>query len=290
MVERNSPSRIVFIVITSILLTGIALLCVVPMWHVIMSSISDGYSLFTDRGLHLIPAGKISFEGYKLILGMKEVWIGYLWTIIYVVSTTACGLLLTLFGGYYLSKKTLWQKPVSIFILMTMMFSGGLVPTYMVIHSLGLVNTPLAVIIPGCTNAIFIMMATTAFRQIPASIEEAAQIDGAGHWRIMFQISLPMAKGIMMVVAMNCVVFQWNNWFNPSIYLANKREIWPLQLVIKDLMAVYSEGNILASSNINFDQLTIPSVLSVISSVPILVACPFFQKYFGNMAIGGVKE
>ena len=290
MVDKKNPSRIVFLVIVSILLAGIAFICVVPMWHTIMASISDGYSLFTNDGLLLVPAGKISFEGYKLVFGMSSVWLGYLWTIIYVAGSTVCGLILTLFGGYYLSKKTLWQKPISIFIILTMMFNGGLVPTYMVIRTLGLVGNPLALIIPGCTNAIFIMMAVTTFKQIPASIEEAAQLDGAGHWRTMFQISLPMAKGIMMVVAMNCVVIQWNSWFNPSIYLGNAREFWPLQLVMRDLLAQYSEAKILQSANIKYEQFTIQFVLSVISTIPILVACPFFQKYFGNMTVGGVKE
>ena len=290
MVDKKNPSRIVFLVIVSILLAGIAFICVVPMWHTIMASISDGYSLFTNDGLLLVPAGKISFEGYKLVFGMSSVWLGYLWTIIYVAGSTVCGLILTLFGGYYLSKKTLWQKPISIFIILTMMFNGGLVPTYMVIRTLGLVGNPLALIIPGCTNAIFIMMAVTTFKQIPASIEEAAQLDGAGHWRTMFQISLPMAKGIMMVVAMNCVVIQWNSWFNPSIYLGNAREFWPLQLVMRDLLAQYSEAKILQSANIKYEQFTIQFVLSVISTIPILIACPFFQKYFGNMTVGGVKE
>lgn len=290
MVEHPSWSRIVFLVIAYIVLIGLALLCVLPLWHVIMASISDGYSLFLSDGLLLLPAGGIDFGGYGLVFAMSEVWLGYLWTIIYVVATMVLGVFLTMCGGYYLAKKTLWTKPISIIILLTMMFNGGLIPTYMVIRTLGMVNTPLALIVPGCTNAIYVMMAMTTFRGIPASVEEAAELDGAGHWRTMFQISFPMAKGMMMVIAMNIVVYSWNAWFPASIYLPNARDFWPLQLVMRDLIDRYSEANIMQDVFRNNSEFTIQYVLSVISTLPILVACPFFQRYFGNMALGAVKE
>lgn len=292
MVEHPSVSRIVFLIIAYILLSAICVVCILPLWHVIMASLSDGWQLYISDSFLVIPLSRVNFGGYGIAFGMADVWRGYGMTILYVVSTTLLGLFLTMCGGYYLAKKTLWQKPVGFLILMTMMFNGGLIPTYMVIRTLGLVNTPLALIIPGCTNAIFVMMATATFRGIPASIEEAAEMDGAGHWRMMFQISFPMAKGIMMVVAMNIVVVTWNNWFNASIYLINGREFWPLQLVIRELMNVYSDANLarIPPAQLNEDLFTLQYVLSVIATLPILVACPFFQKYFGNMTVGGVKE
>lgn len=290
MVEKVSVGRIIFLIIAIALLVFTAFICILPLWHVIMASFSDGFSLYTSDSILFIPVGKISFEGYKLVFALPEVWKGYAMTIFYVVASTLLGVFLTLCGGYYLSRKTLWTKFVGIFIIITMMFSGGLVPTYMVIRSLGMINTPFAIIIPGCTNAIYIMMAATAFRAVPASIEEAARLDGCGHWRMMFKIYFPMAKGIMMVVAMNCVVMQWNSWFAASIYLPTERDLWPLQLVMKDLMAQYSEANILQKLPINFDQFNIQYILIVISTIPLLIACPFFQRYFGNATIGGVKE
>ncbi len=290
MVEHPSVGRIVFLVVDIILLLGIAFVCILPLWHVIMASISDGYALYTTKSLLFVPAGKISFEGFSKVIALSQVWKGYGMTLVYVVSSTVLGVFLTMCGGYYLSKKTLWTKFISILILLTMMFNGGLVPTYMVLRTLGLLNTPFAIIIPGCTNAIYIMMAMTAFRNVPPSIEEAATLDGCGHWRMMFQISFPMAKGIMMVVAMNCVVMQWNSWFPASIYLTTARDLWPLQLVMKELMNTYSESNILKTLPIDFDKFVIQYVLIVISTIPILIACPFFQRYFGDMTVGGVKE
>lgn len=290
MVEKTSVSRIIFLIVTILLLLFIAFICIIPLWHVIMASFSDGYSLYINDNILFVPAGKVSFEGYKLVFQMSEVLQGYGMTILYVVTSTLLGVFLTLCGGYYLSRKTLWTKFVSILILLTMMFNGGLVPTYMVIRSLGLLNTPFAIIIPGCTNAIYIMMAATTFRSVPSSIAEAAKLDGCGHWRMMFQIYFPMAKGIMLVVAMNCVVMQWNSWFEASIYLPTARELWPLQLVMKDVMAAYSESQILQSLPIAFDKFNIQYVLIVISTVPLLIICPFFQRYFGNATVGGVKE
>ena len=289
MVEKTTAGRIIFLIFAIALLVAIAFVCILPLWHVIMASFSGGDALYGSNSLLLLPTGKATLEGYKTVFQFPEVWKGYLMTIVYVVTSTLLGIFLTLCGGYYLSRKTLWTKFVGVFIIITMMFSGGLVPTYMVIRSLGLLNTPFAIIIPGCTNAIYIMMAATTFRAVPSSIEEAARLDGCGHWRMMFQVYFPMAKGIMMVVAMNCVIMQWNSWFAASIYLPSARDLWPLQLVMKDLMSIYSKST-LEQQGFDFTKLNVQFVLIVISTLPILIASPFFQRYFGNATVGGVKE
>ena len=292
MVEKATVGRMIFLIFDILLLLFIAFVCIIPLWHVIMAAISDGHAMYTSDSILILPAGGISFEGFKYVIGMPEVWKGYGMTIFYVVSSTLLGVFLTMLGGYYLSQKTLYSKFVNVFVILTMMFNGGLVPTYMVIRTLGLINTPLAIIIPGCTNAIYIMMAVTAFKNVPQAIKEAALLDGCGHFRMMFKIYFPMAKGIIMVVAMNCVIMQWNSWFTASIYLTGPkaRDLWPLQLVMKDLMATYSEDKILSTLPIDFNKFNIQYVLIVVSTLPILIASPFFQRYFGDATVGGVKE
>ena len=187
-----------------------------------------------------------------------------------------------------MSRTTKLKKFMIGFVMTTMMFGGGMVPTYMVIRKLGWVGTPWAVIIPGCTNAMFIIMMMNEFNRIPKENYEAAMLDGAGPIRTLFQIALPQAMNMGTVIIFNLVVGVWNSWLQASIYLTNNRELWPLQLFIREITA--NAENFLQSTNPDYSRYLIQYAVIIVSILPILVLFPFFQKKLEKATItGGIK-
>jgi putative aldouronate transport system permease protein len=179
-------------------------------------------------------------------------------------------------------------------ILLTLMFSGGLIPSYMINRALGLVNRRLGVIIPGVINGFFIMIMRSAFVQLPASYEESAKLDGAGPVTILVRILAPLVKATIAVIVMNIVVMQWNSWFPASIYLARRRDLWPLQLFMREILVQNDTNRILTGTDAvnavdNVAHLVKYSV-TIIGTLPILAAYPFAQKYFvKGVTLGGIK-
>jgi putative aldouronate transport system permease protein len=196
---------------------------------------------------------------------------------------------LEVIAGYVLSRKVRIKNFLSIFILFTMMFSGGLVPTFMVIKKLGMVGTMWSLIIPGSTNAAFIFIMMNAFLQVPESTVEAAEIDGAGHFTLMFRIMLPQALSLTTVIVLNSVLLQWNSWYAASIYVATNRSLWPLQLWIKQIVAQNTE--FLNTTNPDYNRYLIQYAVITLATYPILIVFPFFLKYIEKgVLLGGVKE
>lgn len=286
--DKGLGNNIANTVIAALLLF-VAFVSFIPLWHVLMASLSDGRRLLAHEGLLWLPAGQASLGGYRIMFADLSILTGYLNTIIYVVGATFFGILINTSGGYVLSRDSRLKSILTIFVTFTMLFNGGLIPTYMVIRALGWVGTRWAILIPGCTNAFFLIMLMNAFRNVPASTVESARIDGAGHLRVMFQIMLPQAKSMLTVVMINSVVMQWNSWFPASIYVPNRRELWPLQLWIRQLVA--DNANILQAANPDFDRWLVQYAVIIAASLPILITFPFFQKRLeSGMIIGGVKE
>ena len=288
MVETpTAGDRVVDIVV--VILCGLVAFCsVIPMWHVLMSSFSDGKTLLAHEGLVLLPVGEFNLDGYKHIFKNAGIVSGYLNAIIYTVATTACGFMLSTITGYALSRKTKIQPIIIGMIMFTMLFSGGMVPSYMVIKSLGWVGTRWALIIPGCTNAMFMVMMMNAFNGIPKEMYEAARIDGAGHFRTMTQIMLPQAMNLGSVIILNSVVGNWNSWLPASIYVPNNKKLWPLQLWIKQITA--DNENFLNTSNPDYSRYLIKFAVIIAAILPIVVTFPFFQDKLGKGVIaGGVK-
>ncbi len=288
MVETPTASdRVVDIVV--VILCGLVAFCsVIPMWHVLMSSFSDGKTLLAHEGLVLLPVGKFNLDGYKHIFKNAGIVSGYLNAIIYTVATTACGFMLATITGYALSRKTKIQPVIIGMIMFTMLFGGGMVPTYMVIKALGWVGTRWALIIPGCTNAMFMVMMMNAFNGIPKEMYEAARIDGAGHFRTMTQIMLPQAMNLGSVIILNSVVGNWNSWLPASIYVPNNKKLWPLQLWIKQITA--DNENFLNTSNPDYSRYLIKFAVIIAAILPIVVLVPFFQdKLEKGVIAGGVK-
>lgn len=288
MVETPTAGDRVVDVIVYTVCALVALASVIPMWHVLMSSLSDGKALMAHEGLVLWPVGGFNLEGFKLIFQNNGIVQGFMNSIIYTVGTTVCGFLLATVTGYALSRRTKMKPIVTGLIMFTMLFSGGMVPTYMVIRALGWVGTRWALIIPGCTNAMYMIMMMNAFNSVPKEMYEAATIDGAGHIRTLFSVALPQAMNLGYVIILNTVVGAWNSWLPASIYVSNKKNLWPLQLWIQQITA--DNQNFLNTSNPDYSRYLIQFCVIVAATLPIVVAFPFFQdKLEKGVMAGGIK-
>ena len=270
-------------------LSIVALICVIPLWHVLMSSFSEGQQLMAHSGTVLTPVGgKFNLGGYEYIFKDSSVMLGYLNTLLYVAGGTALGLVMNVVGGYVLSRETKLRSVMTLIVIFTTMFNGGMIPTYMVIRKLGMTGTRLALIIPGATNAMFMLLVMNSFLSVDKSYYEAASIDGAGHLSTIFQVILPQAKGMVIVTAINTAIMKWNSWFEASIYVPTDKTKWPLQLWVKQLTS--SGMDFLKTQNPDYNRYLIQYAAIVISTVPILVALPFFiKKLEKGMVLGGVK-
>jgi putative aldouronate transport system permease protein len=295
MIERVGPSRAVFNLLNYTFMVFLCLVCVMPMWHVAMASISNPRLLFASSGIVWRPLGDTTLQGYRLVFRNGFIINGYINTLIYVAANTLLGTALTAIAGFVLSRPNLRLGTLfSLMILLTMMFSGGLIPSYMINRSLGLVNNRLGNILPGVINAFFIMIMRSAFVQLPASYEESAKLDGAGPVTILVRILMPLVKATLAVVIMNIVVMQWNSWFQASIYLARRRDLWPLQLFMREILVQNDTNRILSGTDAanaadNVAHLVKYSV-TIIGTLPILAAYPFAQKYFvKGITLGGIK-
>ena len=295
MIEKNSISRTVFCILNYAFFVLFSIACVLPIWHVIMASFSDPRVLMGTSGLVLKPLGEATLEGYKLVIGNMAVLRGYLNTFIYVIWVALVGTALTALAGFLISRADfMLAKPLSLFILFTMMFSGGLIPSYMVIRQLGLINTRWALMIPGITNAFYIMMISSSLKSLPSSYEESAKLDGAGPVTIMVRILLPLIKANLAVVIMFNVIGMWNAWYPASIYLPRARELWPLQLVMREMLIENDMKSVITSSDtkdaVDFVANLCKYCVTVVGTLPILCAYPFAQRYFvAGVQMGGVK-
>ena len=294
--RSKSIGRKIFISINSIVLIVISVICIIPIIHVIMSSLSDPVALSTSRGLVLWPR-KLSIEGYREVLKAASVWKGYAHTLIYVTVQTVLGVFFTSLGAYVLSRKHLFLRNGAMFLItFTMMFNGGLIPNYLLMSSLGLLDTNWAVILPGCITPMNLIIMRTFFQSIPDSLEESAKLDGAGAWTILFRIYYPLSKASHAVIALFLIVAQRNSYFIAMIYLQD-RELWPLQLVLKDLIATAQGAAMLSSqSGGGSSGLTVMMTkvvnyaVIVVGTLPIFCIYPFVQKYFvKGVMIGSIK-
>lgn len=295
MIERRTPGRIVFNSFNYTLMIVLSISFFIPLWHVIAASLSDPRSLMAHSGLILYPLGKATVEGYRLVLSDPSILTGYANTLIYVAATTVLGTVLTITAGFVISRQNMKLKvPITAFILFTMMFSGGLIPTYMVVKWLGMTGHRASIIIPGVINAFFIIIMKAAFEQLPGSYEESAKLDGAGPIAILVKILVPLVKSTIAVVIMFTAVLQWNSWFPASIYISTNRELWPLQLVMREILVQNDTSKIISGSVANDAADLVKNLVKycvvVVGTLPILCVYPFAQKYFvQGIQLGGVK-
>lgn len=279
----------------SYLILGLLLIVIIyPLYFIVIASFCDP-DLVSSGQITLIPKG-LNLDGYKRILSYKEVWRGYANTIYLTVFGTAFNLFLTLPVAYVLSrKKFMARKLITGLMMFTMFFSGGLIPTYLLVDRIGLYNTPYTLIfIAGLSVQNVIIVRTTIMGNIPEDMFEAATIDGSDHFEYFFRFVLPLSKSIIAVMVLYYGVGHWNDYMNALIYV-NKADYFPLQLVLRNILIV---GQQLAQSVETADEALqlqreaelIKYGLIVVSSAPLLFIYPFIQKYFEKgVMIGSVK-
>ncbi len=292
MLKRTTGQKI-FAVFNTIGLLLLSLIFLLPVWHVLMGSVSDPLKVSAHSGVILRPLGEVTLGGYQLVLQNNSILRAYANTILVVTAATLLGLFLTILAAYVMSVRGLyWKKPINFLVTFTMIFNGGLIPTYMVVRNLKLMDTYWALIIPGCCVAYNIIIMRTSFSEVPDAITEAATIDGAGHFRILFQIVLPVSKAIIAVIVLFYAIQHWNAWFNASIYLRD-RQLFPLQLVLREIVLNSSENSIVADADANTVDIFRPLIKYcsiMVSIIPMMVIYPFVQKYFvTGVMIGSVK-
>lgn len=281
----------IFILIVYILMGLMTLVCLYPMWHVIMASFSDPLELMRHSGVILRPLGN-SFEGYRVVLQNPNIPRSYMNTIFYVVLGTIINMVLTTFGSYALSRKGyMGKRLLTLLIVFTMYFNAGLVPNFLLVKNLGMYNTVWALVLPGAVSTWNLIVMKTSFQSVPVSLEESARLDGANDFVILFKIFLPLSKATVAVMILFYAVIHWSSWFNAMIYLSDRGK-FPLQLIMREiLIANSSGGNSMTDTDAMFLEEVVKYATIVVSTVPILFIYPFAQKYFmSGVMMGSVKE
>ncbi len=271
----------------------IMLVCLYPVWYVAVASFSNSNALTQHSGLLFRPID-FSMDAYKKVFQNPMIGKGYLNTLFILIIGVFLDLVMTSLGAYFLSRKrVMFKKPIMLFIVFTMFFSGGMIPFYINLKELHLTNTLWGLIIPFMITTSNLIILRTSFESIPESLIEAAQIDGAGHIRILTTIVLPLSKAMLAVMVLYYGVSIWNSWFWASAILRN-REMYPLQIILREILLSNDTSSMTAGTSATDTEaigMTIKYATIMVATVPILCVYPFLQKYFtkGTM-VGAVKE
>lgn len=291
--EYKSKGYTVFSIFNYLFLVLLGFICIYPFYYVVIASISDPVKLIAHDGLLLTPLKNITLAGYKLVFSNKLVLSGYKNTFIILFVGLGINLVLTTMGAYVLSLRELYlRKPLTIFVIITMYFSGGMIPSYLNIKDLGMMDSIISLIIPGAITTSNLIIMRSAFMAVPESLSEAAKIDGANHMQIMTKIMIPLVKATLAVMVLYYGVAHWNSWFNASIYLRSSAK-YPLQLVLRNILIEGQANEMLADIGTAESPQVLQLIkyaLIVVSSVPIMCVYPFLQKFFEKgVMIGAVK-
>ena len=277
------------------LLVLLAIVTLYPFWYILIISISTQAEA-NKIGLHIFTANP-NFDSYRSIFKNRYIYMAYGNTIIRAVLGTSINLCLTTMLAYAMSKKYLPHRNFyTSIIIFTMFFSGGLIPSYLLIRNLNLLNTIWALIIPGAIGTYNMIIIRNYFQSLPIELEESAKIDGANDLRILLSIYLPVSTPVIATVTLWCLVGHWNAWFDALIYTNGNQKLMVLQLLLRKLLIEGSNNLINASSLKIEDSSLAPSTESIkaatimVSTLPILMVYPFIQKYFvKGIMIGSLK-
>ena len=290
---RLSRADQVFDAVNYVILTLCLLVVAYPLYFIVIASVSDPTAVYAGRVV-LWPAS-FTLEGYRRILDYASFFTGYRNTILYTLVGTVVNVAITIPGAYALSRKDLVGRNIMMMgITFTMIFSGGLIPTYLLVIQLNLYNTMWALILPAAVSSWNFIVARTFFQQtIPDELLEAATLDGAGNTQFFLRIVLPLSKSIIAVMVLFYAVNHWNSYFNALIYLKSA-EKYPLQLVLRNILFENSLGDMVEDASTLALQQRLGDLIKygiiIASSLPLLILYPFLQRYFiQGVMIGAVK-
>lgn len=289
---KTSLGDKIFVVINSAILICLCFVTLYPIWYVFCASLTSNTYLVSHPGIMLWPH-EVTFGAYKMAFSHPLLLSGYKNTLLILAVSLPINILMTLFAGYFMASKDVMFKPlIQGLIMFTMFFSGGMIPAYLNIRSLGLYNSLWALILPGALSVYNSIICKTAIEAVPESLKESAYIDGANDVIILFRIIVPLIKATLAVLLLYYGVGHWNAWFNASIYLKDNEKL-PIQNIMRAILIANS--NVLNSAAAENDQVNqfaeaIKYSTIILTTVPVLCIYPFIQKYFvKGVMIGAVK-
>ncbi len=292
MVSRRSPAEIVFDLLNTILLVFAVIVTLYPLLYVAFASVSDATEMMKFRGVLLAPLG-FDLQAYQRVLTNPMVGYGYRNTLFIVIVGTTLNVLMTTLAAYALSRRRLYFKNLVVFLItFTMFFSGGLIPTYVVVQRLGLTNTYWSVILLLALDTFYLIVTKTYFQSIPESLEESAKIDGANDLVILRRIFLPLSKPVLATFLLFYAVDRWNEWFYAMLFI-KKSTLLPLQVIIRNMVfvTIYEiRDSALDSVNVFFGE-GIKMAAIILTMLPIMLFYPFLQKHFvKGVLVGAIKS
>lgn len=299
-VIKETKTDRLFLICNYLYVTIAFVLVLYPVVYILSASISTP-SYVNSGEMWLFPKG-ITFEGYVRVFENSKIWVGYGNTILYTVVGTSINLLVTLPAAYALSRKDFVGRGFFMgMFLVTMFFSGGLIPTYLIVKQLGLVNSMWALILPGAASVWNIIVARTFFQStIPIELQEAAHMDGCTNLRLFLKIVVPLSTPIIAVMALFYGVGHWNSYFNALVYL-NDQSKYPLQMVLRQILVLQemttstqglaTSGEAAMAMNARADMAALLKyAVIIVATLPIIAVYPFVQRYFvQGVMIGSVK-
>lgn len=292
---KTSYADRVFDIVNIILMSVLLMVFVWPLWFVLIASISDPVEV--NLGNVLLLPKQFTTISYRTLLEHKEIWMGYVNAVFYTVVGTLINLILSVCCAYPLSQKDFLPKRFfMVIILITMYVNGGLVPTYLVVKNLGLVDTRWAMILPGAISVYNCLVLRTYFmNSIPEELKEASTLDGANSAQYLVSVVLPLSKPVLAVVGLYYGVAHWNDFYNALLYLYDE-SLYPLQYILRNILYSYNlENDSIALANLSTEKiamakLTMKYSLVIVASFPMLCIYPFIQKFFvKGVMIGAVK-
>jgi putative aldouronate transport system permease protein len=295
---RLTTGDLIFTICNYIFWVLVLLIVIYPLYLIVISSVSDPYAVMNGEVL-LYPVD-FSWIGYEKIMEYTTLWRGYGWAIVYTVCGTGIGIIFTMLMAYALSNKFLGKGLVNFIIIFTMFFSGGLIPTFLVMKDIGLYNKPIIMVLMGAMSVWNTMIARTFIStNIPKELHEAASIDGADHFQYFFKVVLPLSGTIVAVLSVYYAVAKWNDYFTALVYLRDST-YWPLQTVLRKILAALtvSAGDVAEMFEGDYtdvaETLRVSNVVKycaiIVSTVPAVILYLFMQDYFvKGVMIGSVK-
>ncbi|HEX7350006.1 carbohydrate ABC transporter permease [Brachybacterium sp.] len=279
----------------NVVLVLVVLAVLFPLWTVVITSFSTQGAITNAGGLVVVPTD-LTVNAYQQILSGGVVTRSIGVSVIVTAGGTALSLFVSILGAYALSRPgTLLHRPILFLVLITMFFGAGMIPTYLLVSSLGLIDTLWALILPTSVSAFNVMIMRNFFINVDRSMIDCARIDGASEWRILWQIVLPVSKAVVAVIGLFYGVAYWNAFFNAMLYI-NDSTLWPLQLVLRSYVLQGQAIPGASAAELGMDQggtpagLAIQMAVVVLAMVPILVVYPFVQRHFATgVMIGAVK-
>ena len=292
--KKKKNGEWVFDYTVNIILIMVAVVCIYPLWYVLIASVSSPTAIGNGEVI-LWPKG-FNLNGYTRLIENKNIWIGYRNSILYTIAGTAVDFLIQIPVAYALSRKSLpGHRIIMALFVFTMYFGGGIIPKYLLLASLGMINSPVALIIPSCVSVFNIIVAKSFFEgSVPDSLYDAARIDGCGYTRFFVKIVLPLSPALLAIIALYCIQRHWNVFLDAEMYLLDSK-YYTLQQVIRGITAQVDAnlaegvGSAEMIQLMQEKQLLKFSVI-VVSVVPLVIIYPFVQKFFvRGVMVGAVK-